>query len=499
MKTVAKINPEKEYENAKQIIALASEKALDLDDASSLDKSVDSLITATRVLLEREERRRGQRSSSPPKKSKKGRKKGDERKEVKKLPSKRFPNLDIEEKIVTPDTHPLCPCCSEAMKESGLYNTSEKIEVIPKRYYIERSLRPIFNCPSCHGGMVNTPSSPSIVPTSNYGDSFIIDVSLSKYCDLLPIERYVQIAFRSGFEGMPAQSLIGCTHHLANFLHSVYEKIKREVLLAKILQADETTHNMLEGDEKKNWYLWGFFCSTSCFFETHNTRSGDVAINVLSMSEAEYLVSDGYKGYERAVRVMREEHGREITEVHCNSHAIRYFKEALGHWDDEVTPSIEAYKKIFELESLRKEHQEILSEDEQLALRDQMVPHFEEIKEECETHRDNCMTGSGLEKATTYFLNRYDELIVCTKNIEVPLENNLSEREFRPPVVGRKSWIGTHSKRGAHTAAVLFSIVHSCRLNNINPRNYFPWIVDQIHRGNEILTPFEYARGGPSG
>ena len=74
MKTVAKINPEKEYENAKKLIELARFQALDTFNANSLDNAVDNLITTARVLIEREESRRGK--TKPPKESRpKGRKK----------------------------------------------------------------------------------------------------------------------------------------------------------------------------------------------------------------------------------------------------------------------------------------------------------------------------------------------------------------------------------------------------------------------------------------
>jgi hypothetical protein len=55
------------------------------------------------------------------------------------------------------------------------------------------------------------------------------------------MERYSQIAFRGGLEGLPPNSLIGLTHHLTNFLNQIYEKIKAEILAAIVLQADETT------------------------------------------------------------------------------------------------------------------------------------------------------------------------------------------------------------------------------------------------------------------
>lgn len=492
MKTVFKINPEEEYENAKKIIEQAGQKRLNPESTISLDSSVDNLITATRILMEREERRRGQKKV--PKINKpKGRKKGDSRQDSRKLPSERFPDIEVREAVLTQDHPPLCPCCNEVMKESGLFDTSEKLEIIPKVYYILRSKRPKFNCSNCHGAMVNTPALPSIIPTSNYGDSLIIDVALSKYCDLLPIERYVQIAFRGGLGKLPAQSLIGLTHQLANFLTSVYEKIKKEVLSALIPQADETTHNMLEGDETCNWYLWGFFSPIACYLETHNTRSGDVVIEFLKDSKAEYLVTDGYTGYARAVREIKERFGKTITEVHCNAHAYRYFKEVSSTWKEESEPFKKLYGDIYELERERKKSREKLSNEEQLNLRNKMLPLFEEVKDLCEKEKDNVMTGSSIQKAMNYFLNHYQGLTWCTGNIDIPLDNNLSERGVRSPVLGRKTWYGTHSKRGAETGAKLFSITESCKINNVNPRHYYPWTVERIHRGEDVLTPYEYS------
>jgi len=102
------------------------------------------------------------------------------------------------------------------------------------------------------------------------------------------------------------------------------------------------------------------------------------------------------------------------------------------------------------------------------------------------------MPESGFKKALNYFLNHYKGLTLCTDIIEIPLDNNLAERELRAPVIGRKTWYGTHSKRGAITNAVLFTIVQTCKMNKVNPRQYFPWVVERIHQGLEPLTPHKY-------
>ncbi len=494
MKTVVKIDPEKEYQIAKKFIELAGEKALGSEELGPLGSSVDNLMTVARVLIEREEQRRG-RPKPPPSNPPKGRQKGEGREDFKKLPSQRYPTLEIEEEFLHLKEIPTCPCCQKKMKESGLFDVTEKLETIPKKFFIKRTKRVIYNCtPDC-GSMSNTPATPSIVPTSNYGDSLIIDVALSKYCDLIPIERYVQMAFRSGLEGeLPPQSLIGLTHHLANFLNVVYLKLKNEVLLALVPQFDETPHKMLEGDETYNWYLWGFFSTTACYFEAHDTRSGDVAYNFLKDSRAMAIMTDGYAGYGKAIKMMRELQKREIEEANCNAHSYRYFEEAGTTWKSEVEIFLKLYGDIYQLERERKDSAEKISEEESLAFREKMIPHFEGLKKNCLDSMSNVMPKSSLEKAINYFLNHYDGLTLCTKNINIPLDNNLAEREIRGPVVGRKTWYGTHSKRGALTAAVLFSIVRSCMMNNINPRDYIPWAVNIIHEGGDPLTPYEYSK-----
>lgn len=495
MKTVAKIEPEKEYKNVQKILEETGKFFFNDQSLSSLSASVDNIMTAARVLMEREQRRRG--TKKPPKEAKdKGRKEGEQRKEATKLPSERYPDIEVREDVIFPHKAPKCPCCHSIMKESGLFDVTEKLEVIPKRYYIQRNKRPKFNCGKCHGAIVNTPAPASIVPSSNYGDSVIIDVTVSKFCDLIPMERYSQIAYRNGLMGLPPQSLIGLTHLLADFLMPVYLKIKKEVLSSIVLLADETTHKMLEGDETRNWFLWGFFSTTASYFEAHNTRSGDVVFDFLKNSHAQFLVTDGYTGYDRAIKKIKKECGRDILEADCNAHAVRYFKEAATTWTEECATFLKLYGKIYDLEEQIKDGAEKISRADKLKLRQQMAPIFNELKIKCEQALPSVMAESLFLKAINYFLNHFTGLTLCTNNLDIPIDNNHSERELRPSVVGRKTWYGTHSKRGALTMAIHFSIVGSCRASGVNPVSYYQWIVEQVHQGHEVLPPNEYSKLG---
>ena len=203
-----------------------------------------------------------------------------------KKPSDRYPNIPVREVLITLNPAPNCSCCGKVMTDSGMTEDSEQLTVIPKKYEILLQKRTKFRC-QCQGSIITAPAPARIIPGSTYSDEMIQDVVLSKYCDLIPMERYATMAGRSGLMDLPPQSLIEVTHGYADFISPVYFLIKQGVLMARVLNADETPHKMLEGSDKRNWYLWGFSTEEYCFLECHDTRSGNVASDVLSKSKCE--------------------------------------------------------------------------------------------------------------------------------------------------------------------------------------------------------------------
>lgn len=402
------------------------------------------------------------------------------------LPSERYPNLEVIEKLVTLDKAPSCPCCAKEMKDSGLTEDGEYLTVIPRRYYVVKQKRMKYRCSSCQDQLITTPAIPRIKAGSSYSDEMVIDAALSKYCDLIPIERYVQMADRGGVKGLPANSLIQGTHHLADFLAPVYRKLKAQVMSSAIVHADETPHRMLEGDKKSNWYLWGFSTDVSCFFEAQDTRSGSVAGEILKDSACEYLVSDVFSGYSKAVKdsnaCRQEKNLPEIKNIYCNAHARRKFKEASLAFAREAKFFLWCYQKIYRLEKApeypdrRRWQQRYYRVMERVGLQ----------------LRSGYSSKSSLVRAIDYLLKNYDGLTYFLKREDLPIDNNSQERLLRSPVVGRKTWYGTHSRRGAETNVVLFSLVESCKLNKVNPRDYFRDLIHAIHEGREIFTPHEY-------
>jgi transposase len=410
-------------------------------------------------------------------------------KEIKRLPSERYPEAEIIEEHVELKELPTCKCCGSQMLDSGMTEDSEFLNIKPKDYYIIRQKRHKYRCTKCHADIKTAPTPKKIIPCSAYSDEMIVDVAMTKYCDLIPIERYSSIAGREGFVDLPPNSLIGTTHKLAEYVEPAYHKVKEEILCSQILHADETPHRMLEGDEKKSWYLWGFSNKKSSYFEIRNTRSGDVASEVLGQSKCEYLVSDVYSGYIKStteINKIRENKNLPlIKNVYCNAHSRRKFVEAEKFPESKFF--IDQYQEIYKLESEAKKLPQLLQNN-----RNQMHDFFELMKVTGKKQLQGIPAQSSLATAINYFLKNYQGLTRFIGNTELPIDNNHQESQLRNPVIGRKTWLGTHSKQGAKTAAILFTLVESCKLNGINPREYFSKLVKQLHDGKVPFTPKEF-------
>ncbi len=121
-----------------------------------------------------------------------------------------------------------------------------------------------------------------------------------------------------------------------------------------------------------------------------------------------------------------------------------------------------------------------------------MKPFFEKMKDRALKDLARFPNNSKIAKAMKYFLSNYSGLTLFLTDPEIPIDNNFQESLLRSPVVGRKTWYGTHSKRGAMTAAILFSIVESCKLNKVNPREYFKAVVRDLHLGKKPYTPKDF-------
>lgn len=113
-----------------------------------------------------------------------------------------------------------------------------------------------------------------------------------------------------------------------------------------------------------------------------------------------------------------------------------------------------------------------LGEEKKLRQRkEKIAPLVDEFFAWVKRYRQHVSRESETGKGFTYALNQESYLIAFLTDARIPLDNNASERAIRPFTVGRKNCIMIDTIKGAQASAVLYSIVETCKANDIRYMN----------------------------
>jgi hypothetical protein len=109
-----------------------------------------------------------------------------------------------------------------------------------------------------------------------------------------------------------------------------------------------------------------------------------------------------------------------------------------------------------------------------------------------QARRDTLPKGP-MGEAVGYALNQWAALQRYLEDGRLAIDNNAAERSLRGVAVGRNNWLFAGSSAGGRRAAVLYSIVESCRRLHLDPFPYFkdvlPRLSKHLAREVEQLTP----------
>jgi hypothetical protein len=72
-------------------------------------------------------------------------------------------------------------------------------------------------------------------------------------------------------------------------------------------------------------------------------------------------------------------------------------------------------------------------------------------------------------------LKRIDVFARFLDDGRICLSNNAAERELRGIALGRKAWLFAGSDRGGERAAVMYTLIQTAKLNDVDPQS---WLAD---------------------
>jgi len=121
------------------------------------------------------------------------------------------------------------------------------------------------------------------------------------------------------------------------------------------------------------------------------------------------------------------------------------------------------------------------------------LPILDEFRQWLDEEAGSVLPKSPLAKALTYTLNQWTALRRYTEDGRLSIDNNISERTVKVPAIGRKNWMFVASENGGRRAAILFSLVASCKANQVEPfaylRDVFTRLPTQPEESLEELLP----------
>jgi hypothetical protein len=86
----------------------------------------------------------------------------------------------------------------------------------------------------------------------------------------------------------------------------------------------------------------------------------------------------------------------------------------------------------------------------------------------------------GHRPGVDYSLNRRVALTRFLDDGDLPIDNNWVENRIRPIALGRQNWLFAGSLRAGKRAAAVMSLIHSAKLNGLDPYAYMRDVLERL-------------------
>jgi transposase len=420
---------------------------------------------------------------------------------------KPFPEGLPRERIVVPGPT-ACTCCGSTRLAKLGEDVTETLEVVPRQWKVLQYVREKFTCRACEK-ISQSPAPFHVLPRGFAGPSLLAMVLFEKYGQHQPLNRQSDRYRREGIDlslSTLADQVGGC----AALLRPLYDLIRTHVLAGSRVHGDDTTVPVLAKGRTTTGRAWVYVRDDRPFggpdppaavFHYSRDRTGEHPERHLD-GYAGILQADAYAGFNRLYAADRRP--GPLIEAACWSHARRKFfvladiaAKARGSLPVIAPLAVEAVKRIDAIFAIERQINGLPS-TERIAVRQQRVaPLVSDLQQWMRAERARLSRHADVAKAMDYMLKRWDAFTRFLDDGRICLTNNAAERALRGIALGRKAWLFAGSDRGGDRAALMYTLIHTARLNDVDPQ---AWLADMLARINDhritdldALLPWRWA------
>jgi transposase len=397
-----------------------------------------------------------------------------------------------------------CTCCGKPRVKVS-ETVHEQLEFIPAQLFVKRHVRFVYACgdETCEANMQTAEKPAQPIEKGLAGPGLLAFIIASKLGDHLPLYRLEDILTRAGLH-VSRSTLAGWMAACGRLVDPLYRRMVQRLLASHVIATDDTTTPFLDPprDRTATGYFWSYFGDEKqpydCYdFTRQRNRDGPEAF--LGDFQG-ILQGDAFSGY---IELAKDSRGK-LVHAGCWSHARRYFDRARDKAPMRAVHEALAFiQRLYSVEHELDERAAQGSWDNERRVRERLawrqtksLPILDEFHEWLKKQRDATLPSSPLGEAITYTLNQWESLLVYTRDGAVAIDNNHSENVLRQQVLGRKNWLFLGREDAGHNAAILYSLVATCRRLRIDPLAYvrdvlerLPMIADDDHERLDALLP----------
>ncbi len=377
------------------------------------------------------------------------------------------------------DHEKICPVTNKPLVKIG-DEISQKLAHKAASFYIKEIVRPKYASPKgAEEAIFVAPLPDSLLSRCKADESLLADILVKKFADHLPLHRQSEI-FRRQEIHISRQVLAQWTVKCGLALKPLYEKLKEKILNSKNIFIDEVPIDMLSPGKGKvhQAYMWVIVGGENKnpadrVYNFRLDRTHKNASELLKNCFDSVVHSDKYGAYEALASQ------KKFTWCPCWAHIRRKFFDGMAGDANFVKLVLRKIKYLFLFERIAWNR----SEEERLLIRkEKEIPIINELITLVKNRliKGSVLPQSKFKEALGYFLGLLPYLKNYTLHPFARLDNNVAERAVRPLAIGRKNWLFLGSEEGGEAAAVILSLVQTCRALNINPHEYLEDVMRRI-------------------
>ena len=381
------------------------------------------------------------------------------------------------ERVVHPAAS-ACPCCGGALRKLG-EDITETLEHVPARWKVIQHVREKFSCRKCET-ITQAPAPSHPIARGRAGPQLLAQVLFAKYRAHLPLNRQSDIYEKEGID-LDVSTLADWVGACAATLMPLVDELEKHVLSGERIHADDTTVPVLAKNKCTTGRLWtyvrddapfgGETAPAALFYYSSDRGAAHPQKHLAGYSGL--MQADAYSGYNGLYAAGRQP--GLIIEAACWAHGRRKFFELAEL--QKAPLAIEAVRRIDELFAIEREINGQLADQRRAVRQERSKPLVDDLEKWLRDERRKLSSKNPLAKAMDYSLKRWAAFTRFLDDGRICLSNNAAERAVRGIAVGRKNWTFCGSDSGGHRAAAIYTLIETCKLNDVDPR---AWLADVL-------------------